>query len=217
MVMASPPPRQQSRPLEPIPMRNLSLEMGGTATGLAAPVPAATANSAAAARLMQQRPYMTSSPSANSLSSMAETAYGDANEPGSDPDEFKGTEMDGSDSGSSTAATEKDNKTSSLDRDLESGMPKAKSLAGSSDMDSQSVGEIVVPEESRRFRPGLTMFLVSHTWIVHLVLVFTFTYLMTFYLPQFYVDDEMWNTSCYWKLGGFRGFANRMKKKKTRN
>jgi hypothetical protein len=24
---------------------------------------------------------------------------------------------------------------------------------------------------------------------------------MTFYLPQFYIDDEMWNTSCYWKLG----------------
>lgn len=205
--VSSPPPRQQSRPLEPIPMRNLSLESLPAGSSPQSPHNAGSPllPGSTAARLVQQRAFLTSSPSANSVVSAADTAYGgEGNEQTAEHDEafVKPESEGGSDSGSSTAATEKDSKGSSKDRDLEIGMPKTKSIASSSDMDSQSVGEIVVPEENRKFRPGVTMFLIANSWLVHLVLVFTFTYLMTFYLPQFYVDDEMWNMSCYWKLGG---------------
>jgi len=45
------------------------------------------------------------------------------------------------------------------------------------------------------------MALLSEMWIVHLVVILGCTCIMTFVLPQFYVDDIVWNYECYWKLG----------------
>lgn len=46
------------------------------------------------------------------------------------------------------------------------------------------------------------MALLSEMWLFNLFFILGGTFLMTFYLPQFYIDYEMWNTGCYWKLGG---------------
>ncbi|KAI8929201.1 glycosyl transferase family group 2-domain-containing protein [Entophlyctis helioformis] len=45
----------------------------------------------------------------------------------------------------------------------------------------------------------LVMALLSEWWILSLIVIVGGTYLMTFRLPQFYVDDELWNVGCYWK------------------
>ncbi|KAL5035988.1 hypothetical protein BDV3_004731 [Batrachochytrium dendrobatidis] len=45
------------------------------------------------------------------------------------------------------------------------------------------------------------MALLSEMWLFHIIFILGFTYLMTFHLPQYYVDDQLWNYGCYWKLG----------------
>ncbi len=105
-----------------------------------------------------------------------------------------------SDSGSSTAAGDKD-------VDAETGKYKKSYNSGDSTGSSRSEtdgsvdGYTGAPADIKKFRTSLTMFLVTHGWFVHLVIIMTMSYVMTFYIPQFYIDDEMWNTSCWWKIG----------------
>ncbi|KAJ3279869.1 hypothetical protein HK104_001114 [Borealophlyctis nickersoniae] len=47
----------------------------------------------------------------------------------------------------------------------------------------------------------VVMALLSEAWIFHMGFILAGTYLMTFHLPQFYIDDELWNYGCFWKLG----------------
>lgn len=47
----------------------------------------------------------------------------------------------------------------------------------------------------------VVMNLLSEMWIFHLAFILGFTYFMTFYIDQGYTDTELWNNSCYWKLG----------------
>lgn len=47
----------------------------------------------------------------------------------------------------------------------------------------------------------VVMALLSEMWIVHIAFILGGTYLMTFVLPQNYLDDVLWNRGCYWKLG----------------
>ena len=44
------------------------------------------------------------------------------------------------------------------------------------------------------------MGLLSEFWLFNIFFILGGTFLMTFYLPQFYIDDELWNVGCYWKL-----------------
>lgn len=44
------------------------------------------------------------------------------------------------------------------------------------------------------------MALLSEMWIINLIIISGGTFLMVFYLPQGYVDDELWNFTCWWKL-----------------
>ncbi|KAL2915914.1 hypothetical protein HK105_204618 [Polyrhizophydium stewartii] len=63
---------------------------------------------------------------------------------------------------------------------------------------------LATPAGAERTNTGNTrvvMDLLSELWIVHIVVILAGTYGMTFYLPQYYVDDQMWNYGCYWKLG----------------
>eukprot|EP00842_Homolaphlyctis_polyrhiza_P003227 jgi/Hompol1/3905/HPOL_006862-RA len=46
----------------------------------------------------------------------------------------------------------------------------------------------------------LVMALLSEWWIISLLFMVGGTFAATFYVPQFYVDDVIWNTGCYWKL-----------------
>lgn len=107
-----------------------------------------------------------------------------------------------SDSGSSTAAGDKY-------RDAETGKYKKGYNSGDSTGSSRSETDgsmddyTGAPADLHKFRTSLTMFLITHGWFVHLAIIMTLSYVMTFYIPQFYIDDEMWNTSCWWKLGWF--------------
>jgi hypothetical protein len=47
----------------------------------------------------------------------------------------------------------------------------------------------------------VVMGLLSEMWLIHITFILGFTYLMTFVAPQNYIDTELWNTSCYWKIG----------------
>ncbi|KXS20062.1 glycosyltransferase family 2 protein [Gonapodya prolifera JEL478] len=53
---------------------------------------------------------------------------------------------------------------------------------------------------ARRFRSHLIVNLIENMWFVHVIVILGCSYVMTFYLPQYYIDDEIWNYSCYWKL-----------------
>lgn len=44
------------------------------------------------------------------------------------------------------------------------------------------------------------MALLSEMWIFNLLFIIGGTYIMTFIIPQNYVDDEVWNVGCWWKL-----------------
>ncbi|KAI8803936.1 glycosyl transferase family group 2-domain-containing protein [Cladochytrium replicatum] len=50
---------------------------------------------------------------------------------------------------------------------------------------------------------GLLMALLSEMWIVHIAIIMGGTIGMSFFFPQYnrYSDDELWNITCYWKLG----------------
>jgi hypothetical protein len=45
--------------------------------------------------------------------------------------------------------------------------------------------------------------LLSEMWIFHIGFILSMTYVMTFVIPQNYLYTEMWNVSCYWKIGKF--------------
>lgn len=49
-------------------------------------------------------------------------------------------------------------------------------------------------------RTGLVMSVLSELWIFNILFIMGGTALMTFMVPQFYIDDKLWNESCYWKL-----------------
>ncbi|KAI8908504.1 glycosyltransferase like family 2-domain-containing protein [Gorgonomyces haynaldii] len=46
----------------------------------------------------------------------------------------------------------------------------------------------------------VVMALLSEMWLFSLVFILGGTYAMTFHVPQFYIDDEVWNETCWWKL-----------------
>jgi hypothetical protein len=47
----------------------------------------------------------------------------------------------------------------------------------------------------------LVMALLSEMWIIHIAIILGCTFCMTFLIPQGYVDDELWNVACWWRLG----------------
>eukprot|EP00842_Homolaphlyctis_polyrhiza_P006716 jgi/Hompol1/7045/HPOL_001643-RA len=46
----------------------------------------------------------------------------------------------------------------------------------------------------------VVMAILSEMWIVHIIVILGGTFGMTFYTPQYYLDDELWNYGCFWKL-----------------
>jgi hypothetical protein len=46
----------------------------------------------------------------------------------------------------------------------------------------------------------MIMALLADMWLVNLIIITGLTYVMTFMAPQYYVDDELWNVGCWWKL-----------------
>ncbi|TPX40949.1 hypothetical protein SeMB42_g05812 [Synchytrium endobioticum] len=46
----------------------------------------------------------------------------------------------------------------------------------------------------------VVMGLLAEMWLINMIAILGGTYLMTFHLPQFYIDGDLWNTGCYWKL-----------------
>ena len=53
---------------------------------------------------------------------------------------------------------------------------------------------------------SFVMAILSEMWILNLIVLCGGTYCMTFLLPTSYtgyVDDELWNFSCWWKIGNF--------------
>ncbi|RKO88787.1 glycosyl transferase family group 2-domain-containing protein [Blyttiomyces helicus] len=64
-------------------------------------------------------------------------------------------------------------------------------------------GTFSVVDETRT-NLGNTSFLMailSEMWLMHLVVIIGGTFGLTFYMPQGYNDVELWNYSCWWKLG----------------
>jgi hypothetical protein len=47
----------------------------------------------------------------------------------------------------------------------------------------------------------LVMNLLSEMWLLHIIVILGCTYAMTFVYQQGYTDEEMWNYTCWWKLG----------------
>ena len=54
------------------------------------------------------------------------------------------------------------------------------------------------------------MNLLSEMWIIHIAFILGFTYYMTFVLQQDYNDDDIWNMSCWWKIGNLYSINLRM-------
>ena len=53
---------------------------------------------------------------------------------------------------------------------------------------------------------SFVMAILSEMWILNVIVLCGATYAMTFLLPVSYtgyVDDELWNFSCWWKIGNF--------------
>ncbi|TPX30990.1 hypothetical protein SmJEL517_g05577 [Synchytrium microbalum] len=46
----------------------------------------------------------------------------------------------------------------------------------------------------------VVMALLAEMWLINMLVILGGTYGMTFWLPQYYLDDVLWNTGCYWKL-----------------
>ncbi|KAJ3053400.1 hypothetical protein HK097_004376 [Rhizophlyctis rosea] len=62
----------------------------------------------------------------------------------------------------------------------------------------------LMDESNKRTNLGntkLLMTLLSEMWIVHMAFILGGTFCMTFLLPQGYTDHELWNFTCYWKIG----------------
>ncbi|KAJ3297131.1 hypothetical protein HK104_000845 [Borealophlyctis nickersoniae] len=47
----------------------------------------------------------------------------------------------------------------------------------------------------------LIMALLAEMWIIHIIVIVGGTFLWSFFVPQFYVDDQIWNYTCWWKIG----------------
>jgi hypothetical protein len=47
---------------------------------------------------------------------------------------------------------------------------------------------------------SFVMAILSEFWLFNIFFILGGTFMMTFYVPQFYIDDKLWNDSCYWKL-----------------
>ena len=58
-----------------------------------------------------------------------------------------------------------------------------------------------VSERTNKGNTRLVTMMLAEAWIVHMAIIVGGTYVMTFHVPQFYIDDEVWNYGCYWKLG----------------
>ncbi|KAJ1337109.1 hypothetical protein BSLG_006582 [Batrachochytrium salamandrivorans] len=62
----------------------------------------------------------------------------------------------------------------------------------------------LVEDEGVRTNLGNTKFVMavlSEWWIFSLIFIIGGTYLFHFKLPQDYVDNEIWNYTCFWKIG----------------
>ena len=62
----------------------------------------------------------------------------------------------------------------------------------------------LVDEDGVRTNKGKTamiMALLSEMWIIHIIILIGGIFLWSFFVPQFYVDDQLWNYTCWWKLG----------------
>ena len=57
------------------------------------------------------------------------------------------------------------------------------------------------PIRTNKGNTQFIMALLSEMWLFNIFFILGGTFLMTFYLPQFYIDYEIWNVTCYWKLG----------------
>ncbi|RKO85055.1 hypothetical protein BDK51DRAFT_51170, partial [Blyttiomyces helicus] len=76
--------------------------------------------------------------------------------------------------------------------------------AGKPPADSTCKHGSVAADDGIRTNLGNTKFLMallSEMWVVHLVVILGGTYGLTFYMPQGYNDVDLWNYSCWWKLG----------------
>ncbi|KAJ3185471.1 hypothetical protein HDU87_000092 [Geranomyces variabilis] len=57
-------------------------------------------------------------------------------------------------------------------------------------------------ERTNKGNTKLVMAFLSEAWILHMVVILGVNYLFTFYVWDFsYTDTELWNVTCYWKLG----------------
>ncbi|KAI8922537.1 hypothetical protein PhCBS80983_g05956 [Powellomyces hirtus] len=63
----------------------------------------------------------------------------------------------------------------------------------------------LLEESSERTNKGNTKFVMAflaEAWIMHMIVILGMTYVFTFVIWDFsYTDTEMWNITCYWKLG----------------
>ncbi|KAJ3050368.1 hypothetical protein HK097_008674 [Rhizophlyctis rosea] len=62
----------------------------------------------------------------------------------------------------------------------------------------------LIDEDGVRTNKGKTamiMALLSEMWIIHIIVLIGGIFLWSFFVPQFYVDDQLWNFTCWWKLG----------------
>ncbi|KAJ3039390.1 hypothetical protein HDV00_012266 [Rhizophlyctis rosea] len=56
-------------------------------------------------------------------------------------------------------------------------------------------------ERTNKGNTRLLTALLAEAWIVHLAVILGGTYAMAFHVPQYYLDAEIWNYACFWKLG----------------
>ncbi|KND04364.1 uncharacterized protein SPPG_00093 [Spizellomyces punctatus DAOM BR117] len=69
-----------------------------------------------------------------------------------------------------------------------------------------NISDIQLSEETKdvvlnKGRTKLVMALMSWAWIFHAIIILGATYVMSFWIPQGYTDEEIWNKGCYWKMG----------------
>jgi hypothetical protein len=100
--------------------------------------------------------------------------------------------------------------------DLESAYPAAPSTSSDAAsfhsistrtaVDDQAKPKSYATKESLNLNTGKTdliMTLLAESWLVAIFFILGGTYIMTFKLPQYYIDDQLWNVGCWWKLGIF--------------
>lgn len=74
---------------------------------------------------------------------------------------------------------------------------------GSTGSSTPPPSQAVVEDNGIRTNIGNTsyvMAILSEFWLFNIFFILGGTFMMTFYVPQFYVDNELWNITCYWKL-----------------